>query len=412
MSFIKTSCGASAVVYRCVLSLVSLLLPLQAAAESVAVAPAVYKGDRKPAQMTERGERITEEVVRTIEGLGLSVVTGPDVAQENRAFSPLGDGVCRSTECTEKVAERVEADLAVSVSIVDNGGRVDLEIYTAYADPVVVSTFDMFSSLLRRISENVEASVKQGLKYVRSARESAENAEQVEMQDDGYREPLDLSGQVMDQELLGGGERSRSRRSKRDDGPRKKPIRKAGFWSAFGVTLALGAGYGAVEGIGYSKWQSDTAPPEDERSSVETLQLTSRILLGATAAGAITTAVLAVFTDFKGKSKKRDRTSVEEDEEQKDFDEDRFFSGEGGDDDDDEAEEEEDDRRRRRRIDRDDDEDKDEEEEDDRRKRKKDDDDGDKLFFNDASDLFSGVDLRFAPVVITNGGGVMIRGEF
>jgi hypothetical protein len=274
-----------------------LLLPLSAVAETVAVSPVSYKGDRKSDQKKERAQRITEEVIRTVESMGLTPITGPEVARESRAFSPLGDGVCRSTECVEEVASRVEADLAVSVAIVDEAGRVDLEIYTAYAAPVVESTFDMFSALLRRISEEVEASLRQGLKYVRSARKSAESASQVEMQENGYRAPLDLSGQMRDEEAPKGALSSAG--ASPPDSPRKKPVRPAGFWSSVGITMALGVGYGVVEGVGYGKWQADTSPPSDERASVEAMQLASRILLGATAAGMVTTTVLAFFTDFK-----------------------------------------------------------------------------------------------------------------
>ncbi len=89
--------------------------------------------------------------------------------------------------------------------------------------------------------------------------------------------------------------------------PREKPVPAGVFWSGMTLTVALAAGAAVTGGLAAKKHDEygrlDFDDPDWEKTQDEgrTLVLTSNVLWGATGAVAVTTLVLAFFTDFGGK---------------------------------------------------------------------------------------------------------------
>jgi tetratricopeptide (TPR) repeat protein len=79
-------------------------------------------------------------------------------------------------------------------------------------------------------------------------------------------------------------------------------LHPAFFWTALGTTAALGVGTGVLAGMTRSRIDEVKADRDDDskRKDAESAQLGGRVLLGLTAAAAVTTAVLSVFTEFGG----------------------------------------------------------------------------------------------------------------
>lgn len=89
--------------------------------------------------------------------------------------------------------------------------------------------------------------------------------------------------------------------AKRED--RSGKIGPTAFWVGLGAAVALGGGTLALYFVTDARVEDLRADPGDGalRDETETLQITGIAFLAATAAAAVTTGVLAGFTDFRGK---------------------------------------------------------------------------------------------------------------
>ncbi len=80
------------------------------------------------------------------------------------------------------------------------------------------------------------------------------------------------------------------------------------FWVGLGATAAFGAGTLAMNFAAENKWDQANKNPADEsiQQSGKSMQVTGLVFLGLTGAAAITTAILAAFTDFRGNRENAD----------------------------------------------------------------------------------------------------------
>ncbi len=87
-----------------------------------------------------------------------------------------------------------------------------------------------------------------------------------------------------------------------DDAEESAGISPVFFWVGLGATAAFGAGTLAMNFAAENKWDQANKNPTDEsiQQSGKSMQVTGLVFLGLTGAAAITTAILAAFTDFKG----------------------------------------------------------------------------------------------------------------
>lgn len=273
-----------------------LFLPLTAVAESVAVLPVTYTIYRTNQASEERAAKVMEAVVRGVENAGLTPMTGADINQESSALASPNETYCKSSECALQVAHKVGADLGVLVWVSDQDGQFDIQIITTHTDPIAKSPFGTLKSVTKRIEALVEDSLKEGLRNLLSkanvddstpapgttttnGETDADSAPMVEPADD----------LVVDD-------------SKTPPAPivsKRKPFDPAHFWSVFGVTAAVGVGYGASETVGFVKKKNTDNPSNSEKKRLDAWQLANRITLGVTAAGVIATGVMAFFTEFK-----------------------------------------------------------------------------------------------------------------
>ena len=298
-----------------------LFLPLTAVAQNVAVLPVSYKIYRTNSLDEERAAKVKEAVVQGVMNAGLTPMTGEDIDRESRAYAPLGDTYCITSDCPLKVAERVQADLGVAVSVSDHDGQFDIHIYTTYAEPITASPFGTFNSIRKRIT----AMVRDALAEALSNQPKAAAPVETEKREDEYVPPPDMSGQMQDDEVVD------DKGEKSPPGPdlqgRKKPIKRPVFWSVFGVTAAVGLGCAGIEILGYVATKTVDDPPQKTLDSWDVERLTNKILFGVAATGIVTTTILAFFTDFKGTYK------VEKKEEEEELNEEEIFNnldGRGG----------------------------------------------------------------------------------
>jgi hypothetical protein len=93
--------------------------------------------------------------------------------------------------------------------------------------------------------------------------------------------------------------------------PKRKPVPGGVFWAGAGLSVALAAGAAVTGGLAMKKHDEyagldyEDAGWEKVQNEGRSLVLTSNVLWGVTGAVAVTTVVLAFFTDFTGGKEKR-----------------------------------------------------------------------------------------------------------
>lgn len=287
--------------------MVWLFLPLTALAESVAVLPVTYRVYRTNQMSEERAAKVKEAVVRGVENAGLTPMTGADIDQESSALASPNETYCKSSECTLEVAHKVGADLGVLVWVSDQDGQFDIQIITTHAEPIAKSPFGTLKSVAKRIEALVEDSLKEGLRNLLSKAGADNSTTTMNGETDADDAPVD--GPIDETESS-----PIADHSKAPPAPivsKRKPFSPPVFWSFFGVTAAVGVGYGISETVGFVKKKETDNPSDSEEKKLEAWQLANRITLGVTAAGVIATGVVAFFTEFKDSSELSRANNVE-----------------------------------------------------------------------------------------------------
>ncbi len=183
---------------------------------------------------------------------------------------------CKDKACLVQAVTQAQADEAVSVSTVQTGARYEFRIFLARGEGIVGEKTGAFSEALDELGKLIAKAlgpVEQKLvKQDSHETEPAQEPEQQPLEEDDER-----------------------------DGP--SPV---AFWVSLGITGALAISWGIAEGVGYARYKElekgdQDGDWHDVRDRAISLQVASRVLLGLTVAGAVTTGVLAKFTDFKSK---------------------------------------------------------------------------------------------------------------
>ncbi len=276
---------------------------IASAVEKAAVLPVSYKIYRTASQSDERAAKVFEAVRQSVEKTGLTPVIGESVesALQLSTSSPSED--CTENQCLESVAQKSGADFAIYVSIIDNDGQFFINVHINGVDPSAGNPFCTFNSMVQRVSGFVETSLKEALEK-KSKEEKKEESVAV-----ASIEPIEnasnASSAVEEQPVVQEKEYTVNTSNIETDNSNKK-ISKSVFFTAMGITLALGGAYAIVEGVGYSKWQDRKSALDrtaEEEKSISNMRISSRVLLGCFGAGVITSIILAPFTNFKKNSK-------------------------------------------------------------------------------------------------------------
>lgn len=279
-----------------IVPILCLLFPVTATAENVAVLPVSYKIYRTAAQSSDRASKVQDAVGKAIEKIGMTATFGAAVQDAAQSVSPNGAFSCTDDECLKSVAEKTGADFGVVVSVVDNDGQFDIKVFVTDAEPAAASPFGTFGAMIKRVSGMVESALKEA----KERKEAAAAPPEETIKESETPPSEEITPAVQSETPV-------PPSSSPDLNTKKKPISKIAFFTTLGVTVGLGAAYGAVEGIGYAKMKNleeQGTWTADEKKTVENMQLTSRILLGALGVGVITSIILVPFTNFKGTSKK------------------------------------------------------------------------------------------------------------
>ena len=277
--------------------MVWLFLPITALAESVAVLPVTYKIYRTNKASQERAVKVKEAVVRGVENAGFTPMTGADIDQESESLASPNEKYCLSSECTLKVAEKVGADLGVLVWISDQDGQFDIQIITTHAEPIAKSPFGTLKSITKRIEALVSDSLKEAARNLPKAEANPGQTTQ-DTSDEKTDEEAAAGVEPEDEETEPDTTTDETVMPPAPVVSKKKPFDPPVFWSLFGVTAAVGVGYGISETIGFVKKKGTDNPSSSDKKKLESWQLANRITLGITAAGVIATGVIAFFTNF------------------------------------------------------------------------------------------------------------------
>jgi len=264
-----------------------------AGAATVAVAPVDYRDAGTQEAVAEAAAAVEKKVVDGVAAAGHTVVEGDAVKAAVDGQSV--DGACDG-ECLRRVAEELGADEIVFVSVVD-AEQVSYEVALRFAgrEAVTDTRTDGFYVVL----EWLKGQVALALKDVVVREEEPEGP----VADEGAAEETTGAAVVAAPERTP------------EDGARKK-LSKTPFVVALAATAALGVTTLVLDRVAHRKFttmedQIELDPLDDipglydevdaEIESIERLQTAEKVFLGLTIAGAVTTGILAVFTDFHGK---------------------------------------------------------------------------------------------------------------
>ena len=261
---------------RCLITicaLVASLLPVAAAAaDKVAILPVSYARADGGEVSSQTVKKIEDEVARGAQEAGFEVVR-------------VERGSCEDSDCLAKVADELGADEAVAVSVVvEDETSYSLKIVYAHREKVEQERTAGFFVVLEWLRGSVALSLQKAV--------AAEPAvEEPVVDEPGEEEPVVEEPVVEEPVVVEPDE---------DEGG----ISPAVLYVSAGVTGALLIAWGITDIVVHGKYkdleESDADREQwlDDRESARNLQTADRVLLGFTAAGLVTTAVLFFVVDF------------------------------------------------------------------------------------------------------------------
>jgi hypothetical protein len=253
-----------------------LLAPVYASAQKVAVVPASYVKAGTGAESREAAEKVTERVMDGIRDAGRE--PSDPVAVKNAIAQVTGeeDGVCEDKECMSGLADLLYTDEAVFVRVVEKSEMErEVVMILGRGEGATETCEDGFMVVLERIRRNVALALQKT--EARGHDEAAEPKTEPEPEPKKPEEP--------------------------NQEKQKSGISPVGFYVSAGVASALAISWAIMESVGYArneKLKDRVADDQwrDDKASLKKLQIADRVVLGAAVAGAVTTAVLFILTDF------------------------------------------------------------------------------------------------------------------
>lgn len=198
---------------------------------------------------------------------------------------------CLEPACLDRLLTEKHADEAVYVMAEENVGEYAMDVHFARRESFSVEFTGAFPQALLALRDKVkEALAPQSGEASTPAGESLETAAPPSS---GPAEYPAQSGRI----------------------DREHPLGQAPFWVSLGVTGAALIAYVATGIAGDARWDEVASEPPGMRTRSDQdflsgIQTANRALLGVTLAGAATTGVLFLFTDFK---REREKPRGEED---------------------------------------------------------------------------------------------------
>ena len=272
---------------NCALFISLVLVPsLGAAAQRVAVLPLDCRKIAEAGAAEECSEGVDQVAKKTISSLEEAGFSPMSPEEVTKALESKGDAAslpCDDSACVSAVGALVEADEAVQIHIEDRRAAED-----AFLVKVVFGQREGFSLesgsfyvLLEKLSSKISIFL---LRDATAPQEAAASDEEA-MEEETAEEEADPS---------------------EPEQPTGK-LSPTAFWVSLGVTGALALGSIFTGAAFHSKYDSLENQDPWERSqsdwdSAHGLQITCRVFLGLTVAGALTTAVLFFFTDLDKKN--------------------------------------------------------------------------------------------------------------
>lgn len=240
---------------------VSVLLSVPVYAADVVLLPVKHRNQETGATSVQAVKIIRESATKGIGDAELGVIKGPKVRRAlKQAKGKAGDDCDQA--CLAAVAQKLGVAQAVLVAVTEIG---DMEYEVRIALARGEGSKDVLYDGIFVVAAEVRRLVAQVLQKWQSRAAAAASPAPV---------------------LI--------------EAPAPRGLKPTAFWVAAGATVALGIGFGITEGVVYKRYKELESGGENQAywDKTRKLQLTERILGGATAAALVTTTVLLFLTDF------------------------------------------------------------------------------------------------------------------
>ena len=256
-------------------ALATCLLPAAAAADKVAILPVSYTRADGGEVSSQTVKKIEDEVAAGVQEAGFEVVR----VEDRRS--------CEKSDCLAGVADELGADEAVAVDVlVEDETSYSLKIVYAHREKVEEERTAGFFVVLEWLKGSVALSLQKAVE--------APVVEEPVVKEPVVEKPV-VEEPVVKEPVV---------KESVDD---EEGISPAALYVSAGVTGALLIAWGITDIVVHSKYkdlkESDADEEKwlDDRESAQNLQTADRVLLGLTAAGLFTTALLFFVVDFGDK---------------------------------------------------------------------------------------------------------------
>lgn len=262
--------------------------PMLAFCEKIAVLPVKFSVSMSADELSDQAVRIQDSVIDAIRSSGHEEIKITDDNPVLSLSTPTNESSSCDQSCLKELADTLGAYEIVAVSAEKTAELTySIEIRFAYADKIQMELQAGFFVILSEISKRVVIGLGQSFKK----REEAPQTEPSVTDASVNQKPADN----FDEATV----TIKPAKVSRD----KKSLGPAPFFISLGATGILGVGVLVIDLVGYSWREELEQRPEDttpeEKESLEQLWITEWVLIGATSAGVITSAILLFLTDFK-----------------------------------------------------------------------------------------------------------------
>ncbi|MCP4599386.1 MAG: hypothetical protein GY847_02430 [Proteobacteria bacterium] len=267
-----------------ILACILVILPVSGFASEVAVVKPLLliNGEENTDEQTKK---LLSEITAGVENAGSKPIVGTRVSAGIAEVTGNSQDKCRQRSCLGELADLLEADEAIYVEVKIEGMDVrTTSVFLARGDDEIREYDSIgFQVLLAKVGSLVTKALR------KSIEEQALNASE-------QATPLPPTPPTEPA--------PQKKEPKEEPKPAKrKPLSPTPFIVSAVITGAVGISWAITESVGYVR---DKNGHQDQ----STFRIADRVLLGCTAAGVITTAVLFFLTDFEGKSEEEDDGSA------------------------------------------------------------------------------------------------------
>jgi hypothetical protein len=289
---------------RFMLMVTVLLLsnPMLAFGEKIAVLPVEFSVSMGEDELADHAVRIQDSVIDAIRSSGHEEITITDDNPILSSAPPMDANSSCDQACLEVLADTLDVFEIVAVSVEKVGEfAYSIEIRFAHADEIQMEMQGGFFVILSEISKRVVIGLGQSLQ-----RRADTPVTEPPVTDDSVYQNNEKPADMYDAATV------TIKPAKKIQ--EKKTLGPTPFFISLGVTGILGVSVLVIDLVGYTWKQELEQRPDgatsEEIDTLEQLWVAEWVLIGATGAGVITSAILLFMTDFKYGNQKKKRDTL------------------------------------------------------------------------------------------------------